>query len=121
MAGGIMSIAFLFPGQGSQSPGMLHELLDHPEIERTLDEVSAALGSGVRDFDSEEALASSVSVQVALLASSVATARALIANNVHPSVVCGLSVGAFAAAVVADTLSLDDAVELVQLRAEKMV
>jgi malonate decarboxylase epsilon subunit len=116
-----MSIAFLFPGQGSQSAGMLHQLLDHPEVDRTLDEVSAVLGSDVRSFDSEEALTSSVSVQLALLVSGVATARALMEKGAEPSVVCGLSVGAFAAAVVADVLSLEDAVGLVKLRAEKMV
>jgi malonate decarboxylase epsilon subunit len=116
-----MSIAFLFPGQGSQSIGMLHQLLDHPEVERTLDEVSAVLRYDVRGLDSEEALVSAVSVQLALLASGVATARALIEKGAQPSVVCGLSVGAFAAAVVADIVSLEDAVELVKLRAEKMV
>jgi malonate decarboxylase epsilon subunit len=116
-----MTIAFLFPGQGSQSPGMLHQLLDHPEVDRTLDELSAVLGSDVRGLDSEEALESSVSVQLALLTSGVATARALIEKGAEPSVVCGLSVGAFAAAVVADVLSLEDAVGLVKLRAEKMV
>ncbi len=116
-----MSIAFLFPGQGSQAVGMLHRLLDHSEVDRTLEEVSSILGSDVRDFDSEQALASSVSVQLALLASGVATARALVDKGAQPSVVCGLSVGAFAAAVVADVLSLENAVELVKLRAEKMV
>jgi malonate decarboxylase epsilon subunit len=121
MAGGSMSIAFLFPGQGSQSAGMLHQLVDHPVVERTLAEVSSVLRCDVRGLDSEEALESSVSVQLALLASGVATARALIEKGAPPSVVCGLSVGAFAAAVVADVLSLDDAVELVKLRAEKMV
>jgi malonate decarboxylase epsilon subunit len=115
-----MSIAFLFPGQGSQSAGMLHQLLDHPEVERTLDEVSVVLGSDVRSFDSEEALTSNVSVQLALLTSGVAAARALVEKGAEPSVVCGLSVGAFAAAVVADVLTLEDAVELVKLRAEKM-
>jgi malonate decarboxylase epsilon subunit len=116
-----MSIAFLFPGQGSQSAGMLHQLLDHSEVKRTLDEVSSVLRCDVRGLDSREALASSVSVQLALLASGVATARALIEKGAQPSVVCGLSVGAFAAGVVADVLSLEDAVELVKLRAEKMV
>jgi malonate decarboxylase epsilon subunit len=116
-----VSIAYLFPGQGSQSTGMLHQLIDHPEVERTFAEVSSVLGSDVRGFDSEEALASTVSVQLALLTSGVATARALIEKGAEPSVVCGLSVGAFAAAVVADVLSLEDAVELVKLRAEKMV
>ena len=115
-----MSIAFLFPGQGSQFPGMLHQLLDHPEVKRTLDEVSSMLHSNVRDIDSEEALESTVSVQIALLTAGVATARALIQEDVEPAVVCGLSVGAFAAAVVADVLSLKDALELVELRAEQM-
>jgi len=115
-----MSIAFLFPGQGSQFPGMLHQLLDHPEVERTLAEVSSALHTDVRDLDSEGALESSVSVQIALLTAGVATARALIQKDVEPAVVCGLSVGAFAAAVVADVFSLKDALELVELRAERM-
>ena len=116
-----MSIAFLFPGQGSQSIGMLHQLLAHPEVERTIDEISSVLHCDVRGLDSGEALASSVSAQLALLTSGVATARALIEEGAQPSVVCGLSVGAFAAAVVADVLPLEDAVALVKLRAEKMV
>jgi malonate decarboxylase epsilon subunit len=115
-----MSIAFLFPGEGSQFPGMLHQLLDHPEVERTLDEVNSVLHSDGRDLDSQEELESTVSVQLALLTAGVATARALIAKDAQPAVVCGLSIGAFAAAVVAHVLSLKDAVELVQQRAQRM-
>ena len=88
-----MSIAFLFPGQGSQFPGMLHQLLDHSEVHRTLDEASSVLHADVLDIDSEEALESSVSVQIALLTAGVATARALIQKDVEsvPSfVVCQL-------------------------------
>src|SRR5580692_11590766 len=99
---------------------MLHQLLDHPEVERTLDEVSSALHTDVRDIDSEKALESTVSMQIALLTAGVATARALIQKDVESAVVCGLSVGAFAAAVVADVLSVKDAVELVELRGERM-
>jgi malonate decarboxylase epsilon subunit len=115
-----MSVAIIFPGQGSQTPGMLHHLLDHPVVARTLDEISEALHSDVRTFDSEECLKSDVSVQIALLAAGVATARALIAQGLRPAAVAGLSVGAFAAAVVAGVLVLHDAVELVRLRAEQM-
>ena len=72
-----MSIAFLFPGQGSQVPGMFHSLPDHPAITRTLDEASASLHQDVRDLDSPEALKSTISVQLALLTAGVAAARAL--------------------------------------------
>jgi malonate decarboxylase epsilon subunit len=116
-----MSVAFLFPGQGSQTPRMLHHLIDHPVVARTLDEISAALHSDVRDLDSEQCLKSDVSVQIALLAAGVATARALMEQGLQPAAVAGLSVGAFAAAVVAGVLSLQDAVELVRLRAEQMI
>jgi malonate decarboxylase epsilon subunit len=116
-----MSVAFLFPGQGSQTPGMLHHLLDHPVVARTLDEISEVLHSDVRNFDSEQCLKSDVSVQIALLAAGVAMGRALMEQAVQPAAVAGLSVGAFAAAVVADVLVLRDAVELVRLRAEQMI
>src|SRR6202789_920577 len=116
-----MSVAFIFPGQGSQSPGMLHNLLDHPAVVRTLDEISEVLHSDVRNLDSEQGLKSDVSVQLTLLAAGIATARALMEQDVRPAAASGLSVGAFAAAVTAGVLSLQDAVELVKLRAEQMM
>jgi malonate decarboxylase epsilon subunit len=116
-----MSVAFLFPGQGSQVPGMLHALPEHPAIVRTLDEVSESLGANVRKLDSAEALMSAVSVQLALLASGVAMARALVEEGVEPEAVAGLSVGAFAAAVQSGVISLSDSVHLVKQRAEMMV
>jgi malonate decarboxylase epsilon subunit len=115
-----VSLAFIFPGQGTQYPGMLHDLLDDPEVGRTLDEASDALGVNVRSLDSQEALRSDVSVQVALLSAGVGTARALIARDIEPAAVSGLSVGAFAAAVIAGVLPLRDGLELVQLRAREM-
>jgi len=116
-----MSVAFLFPGQGSQVPGMLHALPDHPSIARTLDEVTEALGENVLELDSPAALRSTVSVQLALLASGVAVARALVAEGGTPEAVAGMSAGAFAAAVVAGVLNLADGVRLLKLRAERMV
>ena len=116
-----MGIAFLFPGQGSQIPGMLHVLPDHPAVRKTLDEVSEVLGRHVQDLDSASALGSTVSVQLVLLSAGVATARALIAEGVEPEVVAGLSVGAFAAGVISGVVELSDAVRLVQHRAEMMV
>jgi malonate decarboxylase epsilon subunit len=116
-----MSIAFLFPGQGSQVPGMLHDLPDHDAIAGTLDELSESLGANVRGLDSAEALQSTVSVQLALLTSGVAVARALFEEGIEPEAVAGLSVGAFGAAVAAGVLNLADGVRLVKERAEGMV
>ena len=116
-----MSVAFLFPGQGSQVPGMLHTLPDHQSITRTLDEVSESLGENVLELDSPEALRSTVSVQLTLLASGIAVARALIAEGVAPEAVAGMSAGAFAAAVAAGALNLADGVRLMKQRAERMV
>jgi malonate decarboxylase epsilon subunit len=115
-----MSVAFLFPGQGSQVPGMLHTLPDDPAISRTLNEVSESLGANVLELDNAEALQSTVSVQLALLASGVAVARALMEKGVEPEAVAGLSIGAFSAAVAAGVLNLADGVRLVKQRAEGM-
>jgi malonate decarboxylase epsilon subunit len=112
--------AFLFPGQGAQRPGMLHELVDDPAVQLTLNEISDVLKSDVRLLDSPEALNSTVSVQLALLASGVATARALQKQGVTCCAVAGLSVGAFSAAVAIEAIPLKDAVILVRSRAEKM-
>jgi malonate decarboxylase epsilon subunit len=115
-----MSIAFVFPGQGSQTPGMLHRLPDHPAVLRTLEEMSGVLEQDVRALDSPEALRSTLSVQLALVAAGVAAARALEDEEVIPEAVAGLSVGAFAAAVHAHVLTLADCVRLVKQRAELM-
>jgi malonate decarboxylase epsilon subunit len=115
-----MSIALLFPGQGSQTPEMLHRLPEHPAVRQTLEEVSAELGYDVRTLDSPEALRSTIPVQLALLAAGVAAARALEAEGVIPEAVAGLSVGAFAAAVHAKVLTLADGIQLVKQRAELM-
>jgi malonate decarboxylase epsilon subunit len=113
-------VSLLFPGQGSQTPDMLDRLPDHPAVRQTLEEVSAALGYDARTLDSPESLRSTVPVQLALLTAGVAAARALEAEGVIPEAVAGLSVGAFAAAVHAQVLSLADAVHLVKQRAELM-
>jgi malonate decarboxylase epsilon subunit len=115
-----MSVAFLFPGQGSQQPGMLHNLPDHPAVSATLGEASTVLGDDVRTLDTEAALASTATVQVALLVAGVAVARALRAEGATPDLVAGLSVGAFTAAVTAGSLEFRDALSLVRLRGELM-
>jgi malonate decarboxylase epsilon subunit len=115
-----MSLAFLFPGQGSQRPGMLHALPNHPAISQTLEEASAELGYDVKELDSESSLLSTVSVQLALFVVGVAVARALKQEEIRPAAVAGLSVGAFAAAVTCETLRFSDGLRLVKQRAELM-
>lgn len=115
-----MNTALLFPGQGSQKAGMLHELPDHPATQAILSEMTTVLGYDVQALDSESALKSTVSAQLALLASGVAMARVLMDSGLEPTAVAGLSVGAYAAAVVAEAISLADATRLVKSRAEQM-
>jgi malonate decarboxylase epsilon subunit len=115
-----MKTAILFPGQGSQKPKMLHELVRSPAVDETLSEVSDVLGLDVRTLDSAQALQSEVAVQLTILTAGVATARALLQSGLQPLVVAGLSIGAFSAAVAADSISLSDAVRLVRSRAKQM-
>ena len=115
-----MTVAFLFPGQGAQSEGLLHQLPQHAEVARTIKEASDILGVDVDALDDAEALSSTVAVQQALLIAGVATARALTAERVHAAAVAGMSVGAFGAAVACGTLSFADALRLVHLRGERM-
>jgi len=115
-----MNTTLLFPGQGSQGPQMLHDLVTHPSVDETLSEASHALGFDARTLDSVDALQSTVSVQLALLVAGVATAHALQRSGLQPLAVAGLSVGAFSAAVAAEALSLPDAIQLVRSRAEQM-
>ena len=115
-----MTVAFLFPGQGAQSEGLLHHLPQHAEVTRTIEEASDVLGLDIGALDNAEALHSTAAVQPALLIAGVATARALMAEQVHPAAVAGMSIGAFGAAVACGTLSFADALPLVRLRGELM-
>ncbi len=115
-----MTVAFLFPGQGSQSAEMLHHLPQHSEVTRTIHEASDVLGLDIDSLDNAAALNGTGAVQTALLIAGVASARALMAEQVHPAAVAGMSIGAFSAAVTCGTLSFGDALPLVRLRGELM-
>jgi malonate decarboxylase epsilon subunit len=115
-----MTVAFLFPGQGAQSAGLLHRLPQHAEVSRTIEEATCLLARDVAALDNPVALRSTAAVQEALLIAGVATARALVAEHVAPAAVAGMSIGAFGAAVACGTLSFDDALPLVRLRGELM-
>jgi malonate decarboxylase epsilon subunit len=115
-----VTVAFLFPGQGAQSAGLLQRLPQHIEATNTIAEASEVLGIDVAALDAAEALHSTVAVQTVLLIAGVATARALVAENARPDAVAGMSIGAFGAAVACGTLSFADALPLVRVRGEMM-
>lgn len=115
-----MSSLFAFPGQGAQTPGMLHRLPQEPQVQDCLDQASEVLRENALDLDGEEALASTRAVQLCLLIAGVAGARLLMRGGPAPDYVAGLSIGAYAAAVVAGALDYRDAVRLVALRGELM-
>ncbi|MCA6998389.1 malonate decarboxylase subunit epsilon [Dickeya solani] len=112
-----MKILFTFPGQGAQHVGMLRQL---PSDTAVLDEALAVLGDEVHQLDSPQALRHTRAVQLCLLITGVAWARALMERGVMPDMVSGLSIGAFPAAVVAGVLRFDDALRLVALRGDLM-
>ncbi|WP_296269702.1 malonate decarboxylase subunit epsilon [Pseudomonas sp. UBA6323] len=115
-----MSTLWAFPGQGAQQPGMLHALPDAPVVQACIEQASAALSEDVRLLDSAEALQNTRAVQLCLLIAGVAAARLLSDRGHRPDYVAGLSIGAYAAAVVAGALDFADSVRLVALRGELM-
>jgi len=115
-----VSVAFLYPGQGTQEPDMLDHLPAHPAVAATLDEASQVLGEDVRRLDSPEALQATRAVQLCLLVAGVACSRAVMAQGGMPDMTVGLSIGAYAAAVTAQVLAFDDALRLVSLRGHLM-
>ena len=113
-------IAFLFPGQGSQRPGMLANLRDEPAGAAALEEAADILGRDPLEFDSAEAQAGTRATQLGLLIVGVASARLLAGHGLACDFVAGHSVGAFAAAVHAQALRFDDALRLVDRRGKLM-
>ncbi|GAA1444249.1 malonate decarboxylase subunit epsilon [Leifsonia poae] len=82
--------------------------------------VSDALGHDVRDLDDADALSSTVAAQLALFTVGVAATRILAEDDILPDAVAGHSIGAFAAAVTAGVITLEEGVQAVQLRAQVM-
>lgn len=118
------TFAFVFPGQGSQSVGMLSGWGDHPAVRQTLAEASDALDLELSRLISEgpkELLDLTTNTQPVMLAAGVACYRAWIAETgLVPSVVAGHSLGEYTALVVAGVLTLKNALPLVRFRAQAM-
>ena len=111
---------FMFPGQGAQIPGMLHDLARSIPCQRWFDRASEALGEDVTALDTPDALKRTRAVQLCILIAGVACADWMIGQKTVPDFVSGLSIGAFPAVVTSGALGFDEAVRLVSLRGELM-
>lgn len=116
--------AFVFPGQGSQSVGMLDAWQDHPVVVQTLAEASDALGEDVARLIHEgpkEALALTTNTQPVMLVAAVAAWRVWNAEGgAQPAALAGHSLGEYSALVASGVLTLAQAAPLVRLRAQAM-
>jgi [acyl-carrier-protein] S-malonyltransferase len=119
-----MKLAFVFPGQGSQSVGMMKGFDEHPAVRATFDEASAVLGQDLWALvmqGPEDALDLTVNTQPVMLTAAVAVWRAWqAAGGPLPAMVAGHSLGEYSALVAAGALAFKDAVPLVRFRAQAM-
>lgn len=119
-----MKFAFVMPGQGSQSLGMMNAYGDSAVIRATFDEASQALGRDLWQLVNEgpaEALAQTVNTQPLMLTADIAVWRLwLDKGGPLPAMLAGHSLGEYAALVAAGALELKTAVPLVELRARAM-
>jgi len=117
-------VAFVFPGQGSQSVGMLDAWADHAEVRAVVATASKALGQDLDALMTQgpaETLNLTTNTQPVMLTAAIATYQAWRAAGGHPpSLVAGHSLGEYAALTVAGSLTLEDAVRLVRIRADSM-
>lgn len=118
------TFAFVFPGQGSQSVGMLNAWGDHPEVKAALDEASDALGEDIGQLIEQgpkEVLALTTNTQPVMLVAAIAAYRVWMAEvGKAPHYVAGHSLGEYSALVASNSLTLAQAVPLVRLRAQAM-
>ncbi|NHQ88048.1 ACP S-malonyltransferase [Iodobacter sp. HSC-16F04] len=119
-----MALAFVFPGQGSQSIGMMNGWADLAVVKATFDEASAILGEDLWQMVADgpaELLNATVNTQPLMLTAGVAAWRAWQAQGgAQPEVLAGHSLGEYTALVAAEALSFGDALQLVRLRATAM-
>jgi [acyl-carrier-protein] S-malonyltransferase len=119
-----MSLAFVFPGQGSQSVGMMNAFADLPEVRRTFEEANAALGFDLWKMVTEGPetdLNQTVNTQPAVLAAGIALWRAWMARGgSQPLIAAGHSLGEVVALTAAGVIDFATALPLVRTRASLM-
>jgi [acyl-carrier-protein] S-malonyltransferase len=117
-------VAFVFPGQASQYPGMGKELADKYSVAKSaFDEADQALGFSISKLcfeGTEDDLKLTANTQPAILTCSVAVSRVLAERGLQPDYVAGHSLGEYSALVVAGSLKFADAVQLVRKRGTYM-
>ena len=119
-----MKIAFVFPGQGSQSVGMLDSFRDNAAVQSIVSRASSALGQNIAaliEGGPAEDLNLTINTQPALLTAGYAIYAAWrAAGGPEPAIVAGHSLGEYTALVAAGALEIADAVRLVRFRAQAM-
>src|SRR5690348_6888679 len=117
-------VAFVFPGQASQYPGMGKELADKHAVARAVfEEADQALGFSISKMcfeGTEEELKQTANTQPAILTCSVAVYRVAAEKGLQPDFVAGHSLGEYSALVAAGSLKFSDAVQLVRKRGTYM-
>ncbi|MBU4499842.1 MAG: ACP S-malonyltransferase [Gammaproteobacteria bacterium] len=119
-----MKLAFVFPGQGSQSVGMMQGWGERAEVRATFAEASGALGQDLWALVTDgpvDLLNQTINTQPAMLAADIAAWRVWrAAGGAMPALMAGHSLGEYAALVAAGALGFADAIRLVRFRAEAM-
>lgn len=119
-----MKIAFMYSGQGSQTPGMMEDLYNrYPQSRNIFEKADKALDRSISDLcfsGNEDELKLTHNTQPCVLAADLAAGAALESEGIQPDVVAGFSLGEYGALVRAGVLDISDAFRLVQIRADAM-
>lgn len=117
-------IAFLFSGQGAQTPGMMKDIVDESSAAKEVfDTADNVLGRSISELTfsgNQEDLNLTHNTQPCMLAAEIAAYRALLENGIKPDAVAGFSLGEYSALVAAGVLSVEDSIKVIQIRADAM-